>query len=527
MDRRHAPIVAALAVAGAAYAAPAPPVQPSALAVGIEDAFTMPAGVRRINALGGVPDGSGRLFVVALEGPLFVVRDGAPAVYLDVAAAVGADFKASPGLSSGLVSFAFHPDFATNGRFYTVHTEFGDAAGAEHAPIQDPPSILAEGVGPVASTYQHSVLTEWTAADPGADVFAGSSRELMRLGAPGQFHPMGDIGFDPTLGPTDSGYGLLYIAVGDGMSYTLGYAGNDPTKPNNMQRLDCLLGAVLRIDPDGDDGPGGRYGVPTSNPFAALGDPGVRGEIYAYGFRNPHRFAWDPISGDLFAADIGEDTIEEAGIVRAGENHGWAEREGPFLVGGGALDADVASGAVSDGFAYPVAMYDHGDGTAIAGLVPLRSSPIGALDNRLLFGDISTGRIFVSSLASIDAADDGVPATTAPVYEVTLVKGGVPRTLLEIIGDTVPTGRADLRFGRPDAGDLYLLNKHDRVVRRLVARPCAADLTIDGVVDGADLGALLGAWGDDEPGADLTADGVVDGADLGVLLGAWGACIEP
>ncbi|MGH3754493.1 MAG: PQQ-dependent sugar dehydrogenase [Pseudonocardiaceae bacterium] len=136
----------------------------------------------------------------------------------------------------------FHPGFAKNGEFYTVHTEAGQALAAKtpHLPAQD-------------RTVVHGVLIEWTAADPSARTFGGTRREVLRLAFGSLIHGIQEIGFNPTAKPGDDDYGLLYIAVGDGGN---GVGSDDP------QKLGIPQGKILRIDPLGTNGAGGHYRYP-------------------------------------------------------------------------------------------------------------------------------------------------------------------------------------------------------------------------------------------------------------------------
>jgi hypothetical protein len=220
------------------------------------------------------------------------------------------------------------------------------------------------------------------------------------------------------------------------------------------------------------------------NRFAADGDPKTLGEIYAYGFRNAHRFSWDLADGTLYASDIGMSQVEEINIVREGGNYGWMRREAIFdnavNVPGGNLDnvvplpADVLSGRQKDGFTYPVAMYDHGEGRAVtAGFAYHGRIP--ALRGKFVFGDIFNGRLFTADLAAMKAADDGVPRTTAPVEEIQLYvreANGTERdvTLHQLIEKTMGAAamRADLHLSRTRDGELFMTNRQDGVIRMLV-----------------------------------------------------------
>ena len=154
---------------------------------------------------------------------------------------------------------------------------------------------------------------------------------------------MGAVEFNPTAKPGDPDYGLLYTSGSD-HGFSNG-GGPNASNPAQTQRLDSIIGAILRIDPRSPSVTGGQkglgdYTIPTANKFAADGDPNTLGEIYAYGFRNAHRLSWDT-DGTMFASDIGMNHIEEINIVRNGENYGWMKREGYFENGrprGGALN---------------------------------------------------------------------------------------------------------------------------------------------------------------------------------------------
>ncbi len=165
------------------------------------------------------------------------------------------------------------------------------------------------------------------------------------------------------------------------------------------------------------------------NKFAADGDAKTFGEIYAYGFRNAHRLSWDPTDGTMFATDIGNSNIEEINIVREGGNYGWMRREGIFenglhVTGGNGnqvydLPADILDGTTRDGFTYPVAMYDHGEGLSITAGYAYYGR-VAALRGKFIFGDIARGRLFAADVAALKAADDGIPRTVAPIQEIQL-----------------------------------------------------------------------------------------------------------
>ncbi len=372
--------------------------------------------------------------------------------------------------------------------------------------------------------------------------FTGTAREILRVGFNSNIHPMGDLLFNPLAQPGDADEGNLYIAVGDGG------AGETPGATHPIpQRLDGLPGKILRITPSislrpGDElGPNGRYRIPTTgpdpNPFVSLPLPGVRKEIYAYGFRNPHRLSWDPVSNELIVSDIGLHSWEEVNLVTKGANHGYAEREGPeqLLVGGAdngktgsqtspptpfpdpdSLSVGGIAGPVTP--EYPVASYSHQDGDAISSGFVYRGALIPQLQGRFIFGDITTARLFHADWADMLASDDGNRTTQAAVHELQVVfdnphdnpdQGALNWRLFDIVGehyarrggnapgsavlpgsanvtdgsdrDGIPYGggRADIRLALGGDGEIYVLSKSDGMIRKLVALalPAPGDLT--------------------------------------------------
>jgi hypothetical protein len=440
---------------------------------------TSPASWARVSFVRDAPDG--RRFANDSRGRLYVLdrTTNQPSLYTDLAAVFPLGFYRS--LQSGFVGFEFHPEFDRNGLFYTVHGE--KAAGNPGAPHFIPPGFTRADL-----TYQ-TVVTEWKAADPKANVFKGTRRELLRVGhvVNSYFHPIGELAFNPTARPGSPDYGLLYTSGSD-WGFSNG-GGPHQSNPGQMQRLDTLVGAMMRIDPrspsESKGAKGlGDYTIPPINRFAADGDPKTLGEIYAYGFRNTHRLSWDLADGTLFGADIGMSMVEEINIIREGLNYGWMRREGTFDNGvqipGGNLDqvyplpANVLDGSVKDGFTYPVAMYDHGEGVSVtAGYA--YSGRIEALRGTFLFGDIMTGRVFAASVAALKAADDGIPSTVAPIEEVQLFvrdTGGrrvdvTLRELEEKAMGALPM-RSDLQISRGRDGEIFLTTRQDGMIRAIV-----------------------------------------------------------
>ena len=435
-----------------------------------------PSGWARISYVRDLPDG--RRFVNDSRGLLYLIDSGnQPQVYANVAEAF--PLAVYNRLESGFVSFAFHPEFARNGLFYTVHGERGP--GNPRTPDFIPPGFAAKDV-----TY-HNIITEWHATNPAANTFAVTRRYLLREAHVVQnlTHPMGAAEFNPIARPGDADYGLLYTSGSD-HGFSNG-GGPNANTASQTQRLDTLMTAILRIDPRSPKVSGGTkglgdYTIPPANKFASDGDPKTLGEIYAHGFRNAHRLSWDA-DGTMYAADIGMNHIEEINIVRNGENYGWMRREGYWENGrwrGGllsdlfALPAEVLSGREKDGTTYPVAIYDHDEGRAVTAGFAYRGR-IAALRGKFVFGDIQNGRLFAADAAELKKADDGVPQTVAAIEEIQLYvrdangnrMGVSMRDLVDrTMGATI--SRADLHISETRDGELLLTSRQDGLIRMLV-----------------------------------------------------------
>jgi hypothetical protein len=429
----------------------------------------------RVSFVRDLPDG--RRFANDSRGLLYLIdSNNQPQLYLDVGAIFPLSVKR---LESGFIGFVFHPEFATNGLFYTVHAENGPG---------NPKTLdfIPVGYGLKDVTY-HNVITEWRATNPAANSFEGTRRELLRTAhvVLNLTHPIGAVEFNPTAKPGDPDYGLLYTSGSD-FGFSNG-GGANASNPAQTQRLDSIITAILRIDPRSPSVTHGRkglgdYTIPMANKFAAQGGPHTLGEIYAYGFRNAHRLSWDT-DGTMFVSDIGMNQIEEINIVRNGENYGWMSREGYFANGrfrGGALNElhplppEILDGRVKDGFTYPVVVYDHDEGRAVTDGFAYHGR-IAALQGKFVFGDIYTGRVFVSDLAAMKKADDGIPQTVAPVEEIQLYvrDAGGKRVdvsfndlIAKAMGKAAP--RADLHIGQSRDGELFLTSRQDGMIRMLV-----------------------------------------------------------
>lgn len=279
------------------------------------------------------PAGDPRLFVVEQTGKIRIVRDGqtVPAPFLDVSPLV------SSGGERGLLSVAFHPRYAANGRFYVDYT---DAHGDTRV-------------------VRYTV----SAADPDrAD--PASAQLVLTVAQPYANHNGGLLMFGPD--------GYLYVGMGDGGS------GGDPQ--GNGQNPNALLGKILRLDVDHGD----PYSIPADNPFA--GQAGKRPEAWITGVRNPWRFAFDPSAGLLYVADVGQETYEEVDVVPArsgGLNFGWNVMEG--------VHCYAAGSCAQQGLTLPVLEYTHSDGCSITGGFVYRGSAMPALRGTYFYSDYCQG----------------------------------------------------------------------------------------------------------------------------------------
>jgi glucose/arabinose dehydrogenase len=441
-----------LAFSGIAWAQIVDPIPEEIVPAGIEvelrEVVTIPpsSGAKpftRINLLREAPDESGRLFVNDLRGKFWIIDSGEPIMYLDMAEKFSA-FVDAPGLGTGFGAFAFDPEFAQNGIFYTSHAERPEEKKADFTPIE------------FNSITLQWVITEWSANDPSSNSFEGTKREILRFDYPGNIHGMQEIAFNPTAGQGESDYGMLYICLGDGRSSLSSF-------DKNIQTIQSFLGTIFRIDPKGNNSENGQYGIPEDNPFTETADSLSIHEIYAYGFRNPHRISWD-VEGDhkMLEGDIGEKNIEEINLIRPGNNYGWNKREGTFL-----YDLDLDPNFIFElpaddsiyGYSYPVAQYDHDEGFAVIGGYVYRGDVVPELKGQYIFGDLVRGRLFY---AQSDELEDGKQAL---ISEFELVdENGDPTDLLELVDHF----RADLRFGVDNQNELYMLTKVDGKVRLMV-----------------------------------------------------------
>jgi glucose/arabinose dehydrogenase len=376
-------------------------------------------------ALHAVPGDSSRLLVADQTGSIRVIDDGqlSPTPLLDLSDRMVA---LSPGYDErGLLGFALHPDYASNGRLFVHYS----------APLRDG---APEG-------FDHTgIVSEFRldGADAGAD-----ERIILEVDEPQSNHNGGAIAFGPD--------GYLYVTLGDGGGandvgvghvedwYDVNDGGNGQDRTSN------LLGSILRIDVNGSE----PYAIPPDNPFAASEQP----EVWAYGFRNPFQLAFDRGgSGQLFTGDVGQNLWEEVDIVTAGGNYGWNVKEGTHCFSTATPSESLADcpNADPDGVALidPILEYPHdnqpgGFGLSVIGGHVYRGAALPELVGRYVFGDWSTsgtmpdGHLFVASPA---AGESGMWSMTPLAIEGR-----------DSLGEFV------LGVSEDEAGELYLLTSEE------------------------------------------------------------------
>lgn len=398
------------------------------------------------------PGEDGRLFVSDQDGILWAVdlATGDTSVFLDVSSRLVALGAFGPGTfdERGFLGVAFHPDYAANGLLYTYTSE----------PVNGPADFSTM---PPGTTPNHqSVVLEWQVPDPGnpaSVVDPTSAREILRIDEPQFNHNAGGLNFGPD--------GMLYISLGDGGNRDDEGVGHVPG--GNGQEPANVLGSMLRIDPLGSNSANGEYGIPADNPFVEEAD--AADEIFAFGFRNPFRFSFDRMGGDLYVGDVGQGDLEEVDVVVPGGNYGWALKEGSFCFDpngsdpGFAFEADPCPNVPSGvELIDPVAEYntseslENNEGRAVVGGFVYRGSEIPALVGRYVFGDYTRitetgvsndGRLFALTKKNIVR---GTKTKSSRIFELPLA-------------DRERVGLAVLGFGQDASGELYLLGNETGV----------------------------------------------------------------
>jgi glucose/arabinose dehydrogenase len=408
-SKAHLASLAALALASQAWAqqiGPLPDIQRGDIAVQL---LPIAAGISAPDYAINPPDDFSRLFVVEQRGLLLVIQNGGlvstPA--LDIQSRVSPPLN--PGNANderGLLGLAFHPGYndpASVG-FRTLYLYHSQLIPAGTSPTYPAPNNAVQ-------SYMN-VLDEWkiSATNPN-QVDPTSRREIISFGKNAGNHNGGTATFGPD--------GYLYLALGDGGNAN--DVGPSHIEPGgNAQNLSTPLGKMLRFDPvnpaltPGSPDPvsgNGQYRIPMTNPFQGAGQVP---EIYAYGLRNPYRFSFDPLTGNLIQADVGQNTIEEVDRIELGGNYGWAVKEGDFLFDRSTGAVIARSPGVPAGLTDPLSgplgsvEYDHSDGISVTGGFVYRGTAIPELFGKYVFGDLALrgtpvrvdGRIFYADLTS-------------------------------------------------------------------------------------------------------------------------------
>jgi hypothetical protein len=297
------------------------------------------------------PGDNARLFIVEKTGRIRIVRNGSvlSAPFLDLSARV------SGGSEQGLLGLAFHPQYATNGRFVVNYTDPSGDTRVSAFRVSANPDV----------------------ADP------ASEQVLLAIDQPFANHNGGMVVFGPD--------GKLYIGMGDGGS------GGDPQ--GNGQNKGVLLGKILRVDVSGT----GVLSVPADNPF--VGQAGARPEVWSYGLRNPWRFSFDRAQGDLYIGDVGQNAREEVDVATSAGQFGKGLNFGWNVMEGGACYSP-SSGCARSGLTLPVLDYGHAGGAcSITGGYVYRGAAVPALRGLYFYSDYCSGWVRSFRLLGTAAAD--------------------------------------------------------------------------------------------------------------------------
>ncbi|MCI0548875.1 MAG: PQQ-dependent sugar dehydrogenase [Candidatus Rokubacteria bacterium] len=371
-------------------------------------------GLARPTAIAHAGDGSGRLFIALQEGQI-VIWDGTEILstpFLSITTRVSCCGE------RGLLGLAFHPRYAENGFFYVNYTD--------------------NNGNTVIARYRVSA---------NADVADRASESVrLRVTQPASNHNGGQLQFGPD--------GYLYIGLGDGGG----------TPGTRSQSLGTLLGKILRIDVDGP----APYGIPTDNPFRGVS--GALPEIWALGLRNPWRFSFDRVTGDLFIADVGEGRREEVnfepGTSAGGRNYGWPRMEG-------SLCFSPLTGCNQAGLILPIAEYPHNPECSVTGGYRYRGTRFPELLGTYFYADFCSGRIW------------GATRNASGAWVST---------------ERLNTELNPSAFGEDEEGELYLLdyNATAGALHRLVGTtpPAGGEIILDNAPVGAQNGgrSFTGTW---------------------------------
>ncbi|MFT3713358.1 MAG: PQQ-dependent sugar dehydrogenase [Archangium sp.] len=302
------------------------------------------------------PNDTTRVFVQERDGFIRVFPNNNNAMPNQVTTFLDFSSRVDTNGEGGFLGMAFHPNWPTTLEVFISYTETN---------------------GPNLRT----VIARYKSMDSGATLSFASEERLFSVDHNYTNHKGGNIAFGPD--------GFLYIGIGDGGS------GGDPN--NSGQSLNTTLGKMLRIDVNVPFAT--KYAIPPTNPYAADNTPcnrtvstrvlpaGTRcGEIYAYGFRNPWRWSFDTVTGELWVGDVGQDAYEEVDRVLLGGNYGWRYREGKHCY-------SPSSNCPTAGLIDPVVEYDRSVGNSMTGGFVYRGTAIPSLVGKFVFGDYGSGRV--------------------------------------------------------------------------------------------------------------------------------------
>jgi glucose/arabinose dehydrogenase len=424
----------ALAAPGWAQNDPLPDIQPGDIAIRLKAVAT---GLGAPDYAISPPGDMSHLFVVEQNGLLLVLQNGSllPTPALDLRSSVSPPFNpANANDERGFLGLAFHPDFNMVGKagYQTLYTYTTEPIPMGGSPTYSAPNNATQNFKTVISEWKMSA-TQANTVDP------ASRREIMSFGKNANNHNGGTIAFGHD--------GYLYLGLGDGGNAR--DVGDSHLEPGgNAQNMSTPLGKMLRIDPVnpaltpatvGAISTNGQYRIPGDNPFKEGEVP----EIYAIGLRNPYRFSFDTLSGDLILADVGQGNIEEINRITMGGNYGWAIKEGEFLFDRSNGNIGAQSPGAPAGLIDPIAQYDHDDGISITGGFVYRGEAIPELYGKYVFGDL---------------AIRGGPRVDGRLFYADLESGEILEFLLpDFVDDQLPNGLTVHGFGEDGNGELYAL----------------------------------------------------------------------
>ena len=395
----------------------------------------------------------------------------------------------------GVLSMAFHPDFQTNGKFYTA-TSFNGGVNNLRNRVQEYRVVAGNPV------LQRTVLEYDNLLNP--------------------FHTLNMMAFDPLA--TGTARNFMTVLLGDG-----GTQAHEAGFVNHSQDLSQLYGKILRVDvSDGADAypsdPKKNFGIPADNPFAGDGIPNTLGEVYASGFREPFRGSYDRLTGDFYVGNVGNTSREEIEFIKAGSwggDYGWARREGT-------IQTAAPVGGPQGSSINPIFEFSHNTGNiSITGGYVYRG-PVAELQGKYFFADFVSGKVFSGQFDRNTAPGTFNGTNLANVQDRTLeleslVPGGANIQYVTAFGEDLAGNRYIVKFGN----GFFPPNGQGEIFRIVPGAPLVrSDFDFDGDVDVDDWGVFLSYNGTDFSGltpAQASARGDLDGdvdndfADFGIF----------